>query len=76
MFNLECHCGNIKLFPEAPPGSLTSCNCSICRRLGALWAYFNLGEVADMSGVRAWGDSFNPAWQAYVIRIPRQYYSG
>ncbi len=28
-------------------------------------------EVADMSGVRAWGDSFNPAWQADVIQSIR-----
>ena len=24
----------------APPTEITNCNCSICRRLGALWAYY------------------------------------
>ncbi len=27
------------------PRSLTSCNCSICRRYGALWAYYRAGSV-------------------------------
>ena len=40
MFNAECHCGNVKLAAKEPPPSLTSCNCSICNRIGALWAYY------------------------------------
>jgi hypothetical protein len=32
------------------PSSLTSCNCSICNRLGALWAYYDLENVKIFSG--------------------------
>ena len=34
-FDLECHCGNLKLSANEAPDSMTSCNCSICNRLGA-----------------------------------------
>lgn len=32
------------------PASLTRCNCSICHRLGALWAYFDAAKVTVHSG--------------------------
>ena len=28
------------------PETATRCNCSICRRLGTVWAYFELGTVS------------------------------
>ena len=45
MFTIECHCGNLKLATNEAPSSITSCNCSICSRLGALWAYYDLKNV-------------------------------
>ena len=61
MLNVECHCGNIKLLANASPESLTSCNCTICHRLGALWAYFDLQEVEISRGDKpvktySWGE--------------------
>jgi len=35
-----CHCGAVQFELAHEPGSLTECNCSICRRYGALWAYY------------------------------------
>lgn len=35
-----CHCGAIRLVLPRRPRRLTSCNCSICRRYGTLWAYY------------------------------------
>ncbi|WP_338848233.1 GFA family protein [Massilia sp. W12] len=40
-----CHCGAISLTLPALPEKATRCNCSICRRLGATWAYFAYGSV-------------------------------
>lgn len=60
MFETSCHCGNIRLKASKLPASLTDCNCSICRRYAALWAYYLERQVeieirdAD-SGVYAWG---------------------
>ena len=35
----SCHCGDVRIEIADKPGSLTECNCSICRRYGVLWAY-------------------------------------
>ena len=61
MFEATCHCGNIRLSVNSPADSLTSCNCSICHRLGALWAYYSASEViidvgGDSSVAYEWGD--------------------
>jgi hypothetical protein len=34
-----CHCGQSRWTLEGDPGSITACNCTLCRRYGALWAY-------------------------------------
>lgn len=41
-----CHCGAVRLVLPAAPVEVTECNCSICRRLGVLWAYYDPAEVA------------------------------
>jgi hypothetical protein len=33
----SCHCGRVTFEMEAKLDSLVECNCSICRRRGALW---------------------------------------
>lgn len=40
-----CHCGAVRLRLPAMPEKATRCNCSICRRLGAVWAYYGVGTV-------------------------------
>ena len=41
----SCHCGAIKLQIDTAPDEVTDCNCSICRRYGTLWAYYNPNQV-------------------------------
>lgn len=41
----SCHCGAVRLEVARPPETLTSCNCSLCRRIGALWGYYKRDEV-------------------------------
>jgi len=41
-----CHCGDIRLKLREPPKEIFECNCSICRRLGVLWAYYHCDEVS------------------------------
>jgi hypothetical protein len=41
-----CHCGAVQIHVRQAPRTLTSCNCSICRRYGALWAYYKASSVA------------------------------
>ena len=35
----SCHCGACSYVFDHTPRWATSCNCSVCRRLGALWIY-------------------------------------
>ena len=61
MITATCHCRAIRLEMVRPPDSVTQCNCSICRRLGALWAYFAPREVKVTAKPGAthpyvWGD--------------------
>lgn len=41
-----CHCGALSITIPAPPTEITNCNCSICRRLGTLWAYYPAEQVS------------------------------
>ena len=45
MISATCHCGAIRIEIPHAPTELTNCNCSICRRLGGLWAYYRVGTV-------------------------------
>jgi len=40
-----CHCGAVQIAVRRMTRTLTSCNCSICRRYGALWAYYAPSSV-------------------------------
>jgi hypothetical protein len=42
----------------SPPQSIGECNCSICRRLGTLWAYYDPSDVVieGETAAYAWGD--------------------
>jgi hypothetical protein len=46
----SCHCGAVRWRFEGVPTSATSCNCSLCRRYGALWAYGFEGEAFTVLG--------------------------
>lgn len=39
VYQASCHCGAVLLQMQRKPRQLTQCNCSICRRYGALWSY-------------------------------------
>lgn len=50
MIKGSCHCGNAHWTLEGDPGSITICNCALCRRYGALWAYDYECERIGLSG--------------------------
>lgn len=61
MLELSCHCGAVRVEVEAAPAEVTSCNCSICRRTGALMAYYSPRAVrftpaAPPTDTYMWGD--------------------
>ena len=46
MLTGTCHCGALRIEIAQPPTEITNCNCSICRRLGTLWAYYPVEQVS------------------------------
>jgi hypothetical protein len=46
----SCHCGAIHWRFEPAPLGATACNCTICRRYGALWIYDFENEGAYVTG--------------------------
>lgn len=42
----SCHCGAIRITISDDPVDAGECNCSICRRTGALWTYGSPSRIA------------------------------
>jgi hypothetical protein len=45
-----CHCGKTGWTLSGDPGRVTTCNCTLCRRYGALWAYDYENERIEITG--------------------------
>ena len=62
MMEASCHCGAVRLeIDSPPPAEVNDCHCSICRRYGALWAYYEPERVRVLppdapTDVYVWGD--------------------
>ena len=63
MLEASCHCGAVRLeIDSTPPAEVNDCRCSICRRYGALWAYYAPERVRVVlpfdtpTDVYVWGD--------------------
>ncbi|HEY1708714.1 MAG TPA: GFA family protein [Rhizomicrobium sp.] len=53
MLQGSCHCGGARWTLEGAAGSITACNCTLCRRYGALWAYDYENERIRVTGKTA-----------------------
>jgi hypothetical protein len=53
MLRGSCHCGAVRWSFDGVPESATACNCTLCRRYGALWIYDYEGERIDYAGLSA-----------------------
>ncbi len=61
MIKGTCHCGAITIEVPGAPAYMIECNCSICRRTRALWAFFPedaVGIVGDPAQTEdyVWGE--------------------
>jgi hypothetical protein len=66
MIEASCHCGAFRAQIATRPRQLTACNCSICHRLGALWAYFHAREITITAGA---GSTIAYVWGAHRLEI-------
>ena len=39
MIQAACHCGAVRFAVAEPPKWVLDCNCTLCRRYGAMWCY-------------------------------------
>jgi hypothetical protein len=66
LLTATCHCGAVRVELPRRPRSLTSCNCSICRRYGALWAYY---KPSSLRVVCSTGATSSYSWGRKRIRF-------
>ncbi|MBL8565657.1 MAG: GFA family protein [Hyphomicrobiaceae bacterium] len=52
----SCHCGAVRFTANADLGQTITCNCSICRRTGAILAFVPANEFTLVSGADALSD--------------------
>tara|TARA_R110002020_G_scaffold327289_5_gene543193 strand:+ start:3873 stop:4274 length:402 start_codon:yes stop_codon:yes gene_type:complete len=45
----SCHCGATRIELPGPPTQAGECNCTFCARTGAVWAYYDPGELTFLS---------------------------
>ena len=45
MLKLSCTCGNVRIETATRPAFIHECNCQLCTRAQARWAYFHPSEV-------------------------------
>ena len=60
----SCHCGAVRIEVPSAPEWVASCNCSICRKLGPLVAYY-----PDDGGVRITGKTVPYIWGERMIAL-------
>jgi hypothetical protein len=46
MLKLSCLCGQVRIEIPKRPDFINECNCTLCRKSGARWAYFHPSEVS------------------------------
>lgn len=45
MLKLTCLCGHVRIDVAQRPDFINECNCTLCRKSGARWAYFHPADV-------------------------------
>lgn len=63
MLKLSCHCGQVRIELNKQPDYVNECNCTLCSKAGARWAYFHPSEVAVEGGTKGYSrdDKDDPA---------------
>lgn len=68
MIRAACHCTAVRLEVDEAPSWVNDCNCTLCRRYGALWAYYEPGEVQVIAGDGA-TDAYR--WESEMLAFHR-----
>ncbi len=63
MLQLSCLCGQIRIATEKQPDYIHECNCTLCSKSGARWAYYHPSEVSVEGATKTYSrqDKDDPA---------------
>ena len=64
----SCHCGAVSMVLASAPTEVVECNCSLCRRYGVLWTYYDVGDIQGLPAPEA-TDSY--AWNGRHVDFYR-----
>jgi hypothetical protein len=64
----SCHCGAVRISVPSRPAWLGSCNCSFCRRIGSLMAYYP-DDGPENGGVAVEGATEPYIWGDRMIAL-------
>lgn len=67
MLKLSCLCGNVTVELSKKPDFINECNCTLCSKTGAWWAYFHPSEVKVVGTTHGFcrSDKADPAAQIH-----------
>lgn len=67
MLKLTCLCGRVRLELARRPDFINECNCTLCGKSGARWAYFQPSEVSVEGATRTYvrEDKDDPAAEVH-----------
>ena len=63
MLKLSCLCGQVHVDISKRPDFINECNCTLCSKSGARWAYFHSSEVSVVGATKGYSreDKEDPA---------------
>ena len=70
MMTFSCMCGAVRIDIDTRPDHINECNCTLCGKSGARWAYFAPGDVrvaGETTGFRR-ADKDDPAAELHFCR--------
>ena len=62
MIRAACHCGAVRFEVAEPPEWVLDCNCTLCRKYGALWTYYRGADQAKLLMTPDPGTTDTYAW--------------
>lgn len=70
MLKLSCLCGQIRIETNKKPDHINDCNCTLCSKSGAHWAYFHPAEVKIEGPVKGYSRQDKPEPSAEIQFCP------
>ena len=70
MLKLSCLCGQVRIEIAEPPDFINECNCTLCSKSGARWAYFHPSDVRVEGRTKGYSrdDKDDPAAEIHFFK--------